>query len=92
MKVFKSDAKFCTSIQLFIIAGPESLAVLSSELKEVVNWYHLGVCLKIPDYQLKIIARNNPQDVETCRLEMLSLWMNTVQGKWATLVHALVET
>lgn len=77
---------------VYIIAGPKNLAELTSELKEVVDWYHLGVRLNIPDYQLKIIAKNNPRDVATCRTEMLSLWMNTVQGKWATIVQALVET
>ena len=63
------------------------------ELKEVVDWYHLGLCLEVPDYQLQIIARNHPQDTEMCKTKMLSWWKENIKGqKWSTIVNALVQT
>ena len=73
--------------------GPESLAQLVHELKEVVDWYHLGLCLKIPDYRLHTIARDHPQDTEMCKTKMLSWWRENISGqKWSTIVQALVQT
>ena len=59
----------------------------------MVNWYHLGLCLKVPDYRLQIIARNHPQDTEMCKIKMLSWWKDNIsEQKWSTIVHALIKT
>ena len=63
------------------------------ELKEVVDWYHLGLHLKVPDYRLHTIARNHPQDTEMCKTKMLSWWKENIsRQKWSTIVQALVQT
>ena len=63
------------------------------ELSEVVDWYHLGLCLKVPDYRLQIIAKNHLQDTEMCKTKMLSWWKDNIsEQKWSTIVQALVKT
>jgi len=82
-----------THIHHCLQTGPESLAQLVHELKEVVDWYHLGLHLKVPDYQLQIIAKDHPQDTNMCKTKMLSWWKENVTGqKWSTIVQALVQT
>ena len=69
------------------------MAELVEELKQVVDWFHLGLYLEVPEHELKIIDRNYPQDTKRCRTEMLSWWMNnTLWKKWATIVQALEKT
>ena len=84
----------CSGIYFFVLSkGPEDLRQLVYELNEVVDWYHLGLHLEIPDVELQIIAKDHPQDTKMCRTKMLSWWMNNVEErKWATIVHALVRT
>ena len=49
------------------------------ELKEIKNWFLLGVYLGISDAQLKIIEQNNDyEDTESCKLDMLITWTNGI--------------
>ena len=63
------------------------------KLENVVDWFHLGLYLEVPEDELEIIGKNYPQDTKRCRTEMLSWWMNnTLEKKWATIVQALEKT
>ena len=73
--------------------GPEDTQNLVEELYEVVGWFHLGLCLKVPDYRLQTIRQDHPQDTEMCRAMMLSWWWNNTEDrKWAAIVRALAKT
>ena len=73
--------------------GPEDTQDLVEELHEVVGWFHLGLCLKVPDYRLQAIRQDHPQDTEMCRATMLSWWWNNSEDrKWAAIVRALTKT
>ena len=73
--------------------GPEDTQDLVEELYEVVGWFHLGLCLKVPDYRLQAIRQDHPQDTEMCRATMLSWWWNNSGNrKWAAIVLALAKT
>ena len=63
-----------------------------AELKEVVNWFGLGVQLRIDVAKLKgIEARNG--DIEVCKREMLQVWIDTEGSEgepdWLSIVKAL---
>lgn len=76
-----------------LLAGPSSVAELVHELREVVDWYHLGLHLKVPDHRLQIIEKDYPHDTEKCKTRMLSWWKeNSAKQKWSTVVQALVNT
>ena len=42
-----------------------------------VHWKELGIQLKVEKYVLDEIDRDNPKDVVSCRLEMLSTWLKS---------------
>ena len=59
------------------------------ELKDVVDWFGLGVHLRLDVAKLKgIEARNG--DTEECKREMLQVWIDTVgESDWLSVVKAL---
>ena len=55
-----------------------------------MEWFQLGVHLKIPHYELSII-KTDYQDVRRCKIEMFQWWLkNTPDAKWSIIVKALV--
>ena len=58
------------------------LSVLLTTLKNVVcQWMTLGVHLGVDYFALKVIKKNQPQDVEECMMEMLATWLKSEEGE-----------
>ena len=54
------------------------------------DWRILGVFLDLPESELKKIESDHKQDVNSCKMEMLILWLNTdVNATWEFLASAL---
>ena len=71
-------------------AGPLTLKDLSTELAQVVDWYHCGIQLGVPAEELDKIEHNYPQEESRCRLEMLKRWlMNDPHASWEKVITAL---
>lgn len=59
---------------------------------DVIQWYVLGIKLNLPQSVLATIEVNHPRDVERCRLEMLTKWLQrTPTASWRDIVQALYE-
>ena len=41
------------------------------------DWRHLGVLLKVKQYRLNDIEKENPTDVTACRMKMLNAWLKS---------------
>lgn len=65
------------------------LADLQRALKPVIEWFSLGVELKIPVDALSTI-RKDYRLTDDCRLEMLIQWKQMESPTWSKLVTALV--
>lgn len=64
---------------------------LITELKEVVDWFRLGIYLGIESANLKAIEDGN-QDTEGQKLCMLMAWTHAAEEpRWLSIVNALRE-
>ena len=62
---------------------------LIAELKDVVDWFGLGVHLRLDVAKLKRIEAKNGNN-EECKREMLQVWIDTVgDSDWSSIVKAL---
>ena len=62
---------------------------LMAELKDVVDWFGLGVHLSLDVAKLKGIEAKNG-DTEECKREMLQVWIDTIEeSDWPSIVKAL---
>lgn len=69
-----------------------TLRNLANELKEVVEWYQLGISLGIKSYRLDEIRMNRMGDVQHCKLSMLDVWLRgDIYASWNKMVGALDE-
>jgi chromosomal replication initiation ATPase DnaA len=67
------------------------LKSLLEDLKEVKNWFQLGLWLGIEHDTLKIIEENHRHDNERCKEEMLGYWLKNFNASRRKLVAALRE-
>ena len=68
---------------------PPSVHLLVSELSSVVDWFHLGVSLKLPVAELQKIEADH-RKTDRCKIEMLDWWLrNTDLPTWSAIVMAL---
>ena len=75
-----------------IIGSKLDLRSLLQDLKEVTNWFQLGLQLGIEHANLIIIERNHKDDTERCKEEMLAHWLrNFSNASRRKLVSALRE-
>ena len=58
---------------------------------EVVNWFTLGIFLRVDFKILKTIEYNHPRNLERCRQEMLMSWIDLGNAKWSVLVKVLCD-
>ena len=63
---------------------------LLTELHEVTDWFHLGVCLGVSESKLKEI-RNDYEDIEDRKREMLISWTKKEIATWPKIITALAE-
>ena len=75
-------------------AGPDDtlLQTLCEELKDVTDWFTLGVQLKVPVTELKAIEAKYHSDIKRCKLETLTVMLNMERNPttvWKRVVEAL---
>ena len=46
-----------------------------SKVKECIRWFEVGLELGLAEHELKFIKADNPNDIQACKREMLSLWL-----------------
>ena len=71
-----------------------TLQCLLEELKDVDNWFVLGIFLGVPVKQLKKIESSHLQgDLEIAKKDMLQYWLDdNVNASWKDVVRALEQT
>ena len=62
---------------------------LLHELKDVTEWFELGIYLGIPDSKLREIHEDN-DNIEECKAGMILVWSQQRIPTWRALVTALV--
>ena len=62
-----------------------------SATRTVVDWFTLGIFLKIDFEQLETIDNNYPGNLERCRQKMLSIWIRSGNATWSILVNVLLS-
>ena len=55
------------------------IKILISDLKEVTEWFRLGIFLGLKSHDLKKIESKHHGDIERCKLEMLEFWKKNDQ-------------
>ena len=51
------------------------LREIENELRDVTEWYQLGVQLELSMDTLRTIECNHPHDAQHCKIEVLSCWV-----------------
>ena len=77
---------------MFLLLGKMDLKTLAKELTNVegTRWFQLGIHVGVREHSLKNIEANFKGDVERCKQEMLTVWMQTdFESSWGTLADAL---
>ena len=70
-----------------------TLQRLLEELKDVDNWFLLGIFLGVPVKQLQKIESLHRGETERCKIDMLQYWLdNNVTASWKDVVRALEQT
>ena len=70
-----------------------TLQRLLEELRNVDNWFLLGIFLSVPVKQLQKIESLHRGEVERCKIDMLQYWLdNNVTASWKDVVRALEQT
>ena len=63
---------------------------LVNELRDVTDWFTFGIYLELEVAALQAV-KSNQIDTDSCRREMLSIWMREKEPTWYKVVDALVE-
>ena len=80
-------ANSCSS---FLSSDRLTLVKLVSELTTVVDWFHLGLYLGVPEHELFSIQCEQMKNVQQCRTDMLNWWLQRgAQRTWTSVVRAL---
>ena len=63
---------------------------VANALKEVSEWYQLGLQLGLTAGKLRTIESNHPRDAERCKTEVLAWWLqNATERSWKIIAEAL---
>jgi len=80
-----------TSLQVFPTTGKPDIRNLSNALKEVCNWYQLGIQLGVPTSELRKIE-DEYQRSDRRKSETLDTWLQqTPSASWSGVVSALQQ-
>lgn len=75
---------------LTLITEPPTEHLLVSELSSVVDWFQLGLQLKVPSAELETIRADHHKTTD-CRSSMLIWWLkHTESPTWSELARALL--
>ena len=67
-----------------------TLKQVENELKEVTDWFSLGLQLEITIAKLDLIEKKHPKEPERCKLDVLDFWFANAQDRsWQALLKAL---
>ena len=56
---------------------------------EVVDWFTLGLYLRLAFEELETIEKNYPGDIKRCRQKMLNSWISSGNATWSVLRNVL---
>ena len=74
-------------------AGSSNAAILKQiliDIKEVTDWYFLGIQLEIPTSHLQHTEKNYGSNAERCKIEVIDFWLRNVQNfTWNKLAQAI---
>ena len=89
-----SGYRVCTLClhSLCVWPSPDQLTLLKlvSELDTVVDWFHFGLYLGIPDHELLSIELQHQRHVQRSRTDMLRWWLqHGTERSWTSIVRAL---
>ena len=56
---------------------------------EVVDWFTLGLYLRLTYEELETIEKNYPGDIKRCRQKMLNSWISSGNATWSALRNVL---
>ena len=88
---FVKHVSVSTSLILTSHADEVTLVQLTKELREVSDWFSLGLHLYIPPAELYDIKHDlTLRSTQEFRTEMLSVWMKKPGASWAQVVTALM--
>ena len=63
---------------------------IQNELRDVTDWYQLGVQLGIKTANLDEIRVNNPHNAQQCKTKVLDFWLqNATECSWVKLAEAV---
>ena len=79
----------CVFIFALCAGSKLDLRSLLEELKEVTDWFRLGVWLGINHTVLTTIEKNYEHDGERCKIEMLEHWLKNFNASWSEMISAL---
>lgn len=48
-------------------------------LLKILEWFNVGLRLKVEEHDLKKIQKNNHGDIDICSREMFSLWLSQAE-------------
>ena len=80
-------------VVVFYPIGSDNLVELVNKLDNVTSqWFSLGVQLKVPYKNLKVISSDHRGDARRCMVEMIQCWLkNSLDAKWSTIILALAK-
>ena len=74
-------------------AGSSNAAILKQiliDIKEVTDWYFLGIKLEVPTSHLQHTEKNYGSNAERCKIEVIKFWLHNVQNfTWNKLAQAI---
>ena len=89
-----NSSKMLTTIPFHVtdltIASDDNLLAVLHFTFEVTDWFTLGLTLRLPSHELERIEQDG-YDVRQRQRKMVSLWLNTGNASWKTLVQALMN-
>ena len=74
-----------------MLIADESNLDLVEAIFNVNNWMSLGLKLGLNNAELGAIEIQKFGNVQACRMEMISQWLNTGDASWRALVRALAS-
>ena len=69
-----------------------TLRNITLALREVTDWYKVGVALEMKTHKLDEIRVNRMNDVQQCKFSLIDHWLRTdLEASWTKLASALDE-
>ena len=73
------------------VVGSSDLVPVLEAITSVVDWHSLGLKLGLEKYKLDRIEVDHRGKVNNCQKAMASLWLDSDEASWRSLVQALLS-